>query len=118
MTDFLIDGLPIPAPAGLRRTFLPLGSRDRTAGGDLALEQRGFKQRLLLTWADLPPEKEAALRAALTREPFFTLTAPGGYGQPAEATVCCLLSYESELTPAPGAASLLVRQAQAELLEK
>ena len=118
MTDFLIDGLPIPAPAGLRRTFLPLGSRDRTAGGDLALEQRGFKQRLLLTWADLPPEKEAALRAALTREPFFTLTVPGGYGQPAEATVCCLLSYETAIGPAPAGRPLTAESITAELEEK
>ena len=118
MTDFLIDGLPSPAPAGLRRTFLPLGSRDPTAGGDLALEQRGFKQRLLLTWADLPPEKEAALREALTREPFFTLTVPGGCGQPAEATVCCLLSYETTTGPAPAGRPLTAESITAELLEK
>ena len=118
MTDFLIDSLPIPAPAGLRRIFLPLGSRDRTAGGDLALEQRGFKQRLLLTWADLSPEKETALRAALTREPFFTLTVPGGYGQPAEETVCCLLSYETTIGPAPAGRPLTAESITAELLEK
>ena len=118
MTDFLIDGLPIPAPAGLRRTLLPLGSRDRTAGGDLALEQRGFKQRLLLTWADLSPEKEAALRAALTREPFFTLTVPGGFGQSAEETVCCLLSYETTIGPAPAGVPLLVESVRVEMLEK
>ena len=118
MTDFLIDGRPIPAPAGLRRTFLPLGSRDRTAGGELALEHSGFKQRLLLTWTDLSPEKEAALRAALTREPFFTLTAPGGYGQEAEETVCCLLSYETAIGPAPSGRPLTAESVRAELEEK
>ena len=51
MADFLIDGLPVPPPSGLRRTLAPIGARDRTAGGDLVLEQGGFKQRLMLTWA-------------------------------------------------------------------
>ena len=118
MADFLIDGLPIPAPAGLHRSLLPVGSRDRTAGGDLVMEQGGFKQRLTLTWADLTPTKEAALRAALTREPFFTLTVPGGYGQPAEATVCCLLSYETTIGPASAGRPLKAESITAELLEK
>ena len=118
MADFLIDGLPIPAPAGLHRSLLPVGSRDRTAGGDLVMEQGGFKQRLTLTWADLTPAKEAALRAALTRDPFFTLTVPGAYGLEPEETHCCLLSYETALGPAPAGTPLLAESVRAELLEK
>ena len=118
MTDFLIDGLPVPAPSGLRRTLAPIGGRDRTAGGDLVLERGGFKQRLALSWTSLPPRQEAALRAALTREPFFTLTVPGAYGLEAEETQCCLLSYESALGPAPAGAPLLAENVRAELLEK
>ena len=118
MTDFLIDGLPVPAPSGLRRTLVPVGARDRTAGGNLVLEQGGFKQRLALTWASLPPRQEAALRAAMTREPFFTLTVPGAYGLEAEETHCCLLSYETALGPAPAGTPLLAESVRAELLEK
>ena len=118
MADFLIDGLPIPAPAGLHRSLLPVGSRDRTAGGDLVMEQGGFKQRLTLTWADLTPAKEAALRAALTRDLFFTLTVPGAYGLEPEETHCCLLSYETTLGPAPAGAPLLAESVKAELVEK
>ena len=118
MTDFLIDGLPIPAPSGLRRTVAPIGARDRTAGGDLVLEKGGFRQRLTLTWASLSPRQEEALRAALTREPFFTLTVPGAYGLEAEETECCLLSYESALGPAPAGAPLQAENVRAELVEK
>ena len=118
MADVLIDGLPIPAPAGVHRALLPVGGRERAASGDLVLEQGGFKQRLTLNWADLPPEQEAALRAALTRDPFFTLTVPGGFGRQAEETVCCLLSYESTHGPSPSGPPLLAETVRAELVEK
>ena len=118
MADYLIDGLPVPAPSGLRRTLLPAGSWDRAAGGRLVLERACFKQRLELSWRCLPPEQEEALRAALTREAFFTLTVPGGYGRETEETQSCLLSYESSHGPSPAGPPQTAETVKAELLEK
>lgn len=118
VAEILIGGRPFPAPSSLRRTILPLGGRDRTAGGELVLEQAGFKQRLALTWASLPAEREDELRQALTREAFFTLTVPGAYGLEARETVCCLLSYESSLGPAPSGPPLTAETVRAELMER
>ena len=118
MTEYLIDGRPVPAPAGLRLTILPLGGRERAADGSLALEQRGFKRHLALSWKDLPPARERELRAALTRDAFFTLTVPGAYGQEEEEIVCCLLSYEISPGPAPAGPPLSAETVRAELTEK
>ncbi len=118
MSDITVNGQPIPLPDLLRITLAPLGARDRAADGSLVQEDRGFRRRVFARWVCLLPDREAALREVLSRDPFFLFAIPAQQGGAGESMVCCLLSYESELTPAPGAASLLVRQAQAELLEK
>ena len=117
MTALLIDGLPAPAPAALRTVWTPIGTRERTAAGSLALEHRGFKRLVSLSWVNLSPLTERELRQALTAQPFFTLRVPFGAGLE-EEIVCCLISYEKSLGPSPAGVPLTAETVRAELEER